>query len=274
MRYPEGDMTEGQELERAARLDELKSEYLRRIQTEDPDILAQELAEEKLSDEYKKEQAGLLARKDALTGLDNRLSFDERLPEAVDGAIRTGDTLSVLFIDLDYMKEINDEHGHPATDEVIKAVTTTLRSGLYRSSDGIFRYGGDELAAVLPATQKTDAIKVALRLRQALEELQIVINGQNIAVTSSIGVDSLKPPPDPRLLRRKQSIIPQNAAGLVIGADKAMYAAKARGRNSIGVIVDSDKEKFQIGELFPKQWDIITPIARSASQPKPTLIRR
>lgn len=278
MSYPEVDMAEQQEAEqrRAERLSELKAEYLQRIQTKDPTTLAQELAEEKLADEDEKEKQMKLARKDPLTEIDNRQSFNERIPAMVDTAIRTNAHLAVLYIDLDDLGQINDTYGHTATDEALRATAATLRLELHRSSDTLFRLGGDEFAAVLPSTPKKDATQVALRLRETMENLEIVINGQRIRVTTSIGVDSLKPPESPRLLRRQQNIIPQTVAALTSGADKAMYAAKAKGGNCIGFVFDSDQEKFEIGELLPipQRVNLLAPIARNAPQPKPILIHK
>lgn len=255
--------------------------YCERVMSE-PGEVAQLSPEERIrqleeeNDKLHRENEGLklVARKDSLTGVDNRLSFDERMPEAIGGAIRTGEELSALFIDLDNMKGLNDQYGHPAADEVLKAVAVTLRSGLYRSTDSLFRLSGDEFSVLLPVVKKPNAVQVAMRLRQILEELRVKVNGDEIAVTISVGVDSFKPPQDKKSLRKAGSLVEKYANGLIIGANKAMYYAKVKGRNSVGFIFDDDREKFEIGQLFGLHRDVFAPIARNAPHPSSTSIHK
>lgn len=158
-----------------------------------------------------------LARVDALTGLYNRRQAQESLSAAVANADRYGQELSVLMIDVDRFKEINDRFGHDAGDEALrliaKAVGKTLRAG-----DLVGRWGGEELLAILPSTGSDQAARVAERVRESIASLAVVVGAQLIPVSASIGV-----------VARAD----HGAEALVSEADKAMYAAKTSGRNAV-----------------------------------------
>lgn len=155
---------------------------------------------------------------DPLTGLDNRASMDESLPRETDMARRYNLALSLLFVDLDHFKRINDEYGHAAGDCVLRNTARRMR-GTLRTSDRLFRYGGEEFVLLLQATDLHGARIVAERVRRSLEQLTTDYEGERIAVTASVGVAQLGED--------------ENHHTLFAHADKALYRAKAEGRNRV-----------------------------------------
>lgn len=161
-----------------------------------------------------------LAIRDSLTNLYNRREFDRLLEEEMHRALRYEHPLSLLLIDLDKFKEINDNLGHRAGDQALRLVATMI-NGISRKGDVIARYGGDELALLLPETPDEDAMILAERLRKKIAREQIgVEDGEQIGLTLSIGVATTGPDIS-------------NGAELVDAADRAMYTAKADGRNRV-----------------------------------------
>jgi diguanylate cyclase (GGDEF)-like protein len=157
---------------------------------------------------------------DALTGLGNRRTFDQRIAADVARAMRHNQALSLLMVDLDHFKEINDRYGHTTGDTVLSAVGVMLQDSL-RVADIACRYGGDEFAVILPETTKTEAWLVAEKLRIGLQELSIVSSqGQQISVRASLGVASFGPEHDSPL-------------HLLEAADAALYRAKHGGRDRV-----------------------------------------
>jgi diguanylate cyclase (GGDEF)-like protein len=158
-----------------------------------------------------------LAFRDGLTGVFNRRYFDSRLVEEITRAARYGGGVSVLMIDLDHFKNINDEFGHMIGDDVLRAASTIFNRHL-RKVDVVCRYGGEEFAVVLPATQGGSAAAVANKLRLAVANAQYA--GVNLPVTISIGVAEF----------------PANGItrdDIVRSADMALYQAKETGRNRV-----------------------------------------
>jgi diguanylate cyclase (GGDEF)-like protein len=158
-----------------------------------------------------------LAYRDGLTGVFNRRYFDSRLVEEITRAARYGGGVSVLMIDLDRFKEINDAFGHMIGDDVLRAVSTIFMRHL-RKVDVVCRYGGEEFAVVLPATQGGSAASVADKLRRAIACAQYP--GVTLPVTVSIGVAEF----------------PANGItrdDIVRAADAALYQAKENGRNRV-----------------------------------------
>lgn len=160
-----------------------------------------------------------LAHSDSLTSLNNRLSLDDRLTQALATAQREHTLLAVMFIDLDHFKRINDSLGHGIGDGLLKEVAQRLRS-LMRDSDIVARLGGDEFVVVQTGIAAAfDAMPVASKILHVLDD-PCVIDGHTLHVTSSIGV----------------SIYPDDGTtieALMKNADTAMYHAKAKGRNGI-----------------------------------------
>lgn len=155
------------------------------------------------------------ARRDSLTGLYNMRIFHRRLSDEIDRSDRTEARVSLLMIDIDYLKDVNDTYGHLAGDRVIREISQTLLDKV-RSIDTVARYGGEEFALLLPETGGERAVVVAERLRMAIEGLRH--DGVTESVTVSIGMatypDDANTPTD-----------------LIHKADLALYASKNRGRN-------------------------------------------
>lgn len=158
------------------------------------------------------------ALKDPLTGIGNRISMQQTLQRDIDTAQRHEQALSVLMIDIDYFKRINDTYGHSAGDAVLVEVAQYIQKQL-RTTDALFRYGGEEFLAVLPNTCSQHASLVAERLRESLEALEINIEGHIITVTSSTGCATLRTDDSQHSLLQR--------------SDVALYAAKHNGRNQV-----------------------------------------
>jgi diguanylate cyclase (GGDEF)-like protein len=164
--------------------------------------------------------ANLLARvqqaavTDGLTELANRRAFDRSLDRELSRAARTDGRLSVVLLDIDHFKLLNDNHGHVVGDTVLKQIAVALRA-CGREYDTIARYGGEEFAAVLPGCSSGLAMQVAERLREAVQEAPT-----DVKVTASAGVATY--PYDGI-----------DVAGLLSAADRALYASKRAGRNLV-----------------------------------------
>jgi diguanylate cyclase (GGDEF)-like protein len=156
------------------------------------------------------------ASHDALTGLANRRSAEERLEAALADAERHHEPLSVLVLDLDHFKRINDRHGHAAGDHVLQAVGRILHQEL-RGGDLGARYGGEEFLVLLPHCAGEQAREIAERIRERIGAMRIQVDGKVLRITVSIGVSSLAPG--------------ESMATLLVHGDAALYAAKSGGRN-------------------------------------------
>jgi len=157
---------------------------------------------------------------DDLTGLLNRRALDARLAEETARAERYGSPLSLVVIDLDNFKDVNDHYGHASGDELLRAVGVLLRAEL-RTADIAVRYGGDEFALVLPGVTKTGAWAVAEKVLSSLRALVTDTEaGLKVNVTCSVGVASF-------------GETYRDADALLRGADSALYAAKRSGRNRV-----------------------------------------
>ena len=168
------------------------------------------------------EHIKLVGLHDALTGVNNRRFFDQRLGEEVSRAIRAGSALSCLFIDLDFFKRVNDLHGHQAGDAALKQVANLLEERL-RQNDVLARYGGEEFIILLADTGASDAALIAEQIRARVANAQFAIpSGKTLNVTLSIGVATLSPQNDIR-----------DGKDLIAAADQAVYAAKLSGRNQV-----------------------------------------
>jgi diguanylate cyclase (GGDEF)-like protein len=161
-----------------------------------------------------------LATIDSLTELPNRREFFRRAGQEIAQLQRTHRPLSMVMLDIDRFKQINDTHGHQAGDQVIQAIAAVCRSNL-RPNDVAGRYGGEEIAILLPETNSPAAARAAERVRLAIEHLQISIGTLTITVTASLGVATTTTQDE------------QSLEELLYCADNALYLAKQRGRNQV-----------------------------------------
>ena len=166
-----------------------------------------------------------LALVDSLTSLPNRRSLDKNLDFEWKRAAREGKPLSSILLDIDFFKLFNDTYGHLAGDGCLKEVARSVQIASQRPADLTARYGGEEFAVLLPATEREGAVIVAERIRKEVERLGILHATSSISdvVTVSLGVATLVPTLDISPLE------------LLSKADKALYQAKAAGRNRVHV---------------------------------------
>lgn len=179
--------------------------------------------------ERKRAQAELerLSSIDGLTGVANRRCFDETLEQAWKHAARSDDSLGLLLLDIDLFKRYNDQHGHLAGDDALKAVAGAIADAVPRSTDLVARYGGEEFACILPATDQDGARKVAERIRAAVRGLAIPHETVDAGrVTVSIGATALHPA-SPEV---------SDPSVLLHTADQALYRAKKQGRDRVAVL--------------------------------------
>ncbi len=175
----------------------------------------------------KSEQVERLSLTDGLTGVGNRRRLDGALAEESARASRYGQPLSLLLLDIDHFKRVNDSAGHAAGDVVLRTVGGLLLASL-RQTDIATRMGGEEFAILLVATDLPEAIAVAERLRQAISVRDV---GLAAPVTASFGVALLQ--------------LGEAGASLLERADRALYAAKAGGRNRVEMAPPGDRVSSQ-----------------------------
>lgn len=154
------------------------------------------------------------ATHDALTGLQNRRSFDDFLEAEIARQRRYGSHFSLLLVDLDRFKELNDERGHNAGDNALRLAAKALKRST-RDSDIVARFGGDEFAILLPNSSHTDCAAICANI---IKNVDAEMTAAGYRVTASIG-------------SRTFDIEPDSASSAIRQADEALYAAKARGRN-------------------------------------------
>ncbi|OAF01796.1 diguanylate cyclase [Bradyrhizobium centrolobii] len=166
-----------------------------------------------------------LAIEDSLTGLANRRRFDERLKEEWSRAYRDRSSLALLMIDVDHFKAYNDEYGHPAGDACLRMVAKILAAEMQRTGDLAARYGGEEFAMLLPNTDAAGCARIGERIRRAIREAGLVhmSNQASGSVTASLGGAASRP-----AFERSAG-----GASLVEAADRALYIAKAAGRDRL-----------------------------------------
>jgi len=188
--------------------------------------LRRKIKDSELKEEFKKiesvvkksrKRLSVLAHEDRLTGLYNRQYFDKMSKKEFTEAKRNGRPLSVLFIDIDHFKKINDTYGHSVGDDALKVVAQLIKSSC-RKSDLVARYGGEEIVVILPNTVSADAFRVGRDINRIIAEQTGKILG--IKITVSIGT----------------ATFPADGGGLkkiLECADKALYQAKRAGRNRV-----------------------------------------
>ena len=160
---------------------------------------------------------------DALTGLSNRAGLDRALASAISRHNRHGEPFSVLMLDMDHFKSINDTYGHGMGDEVLRKVATVIVAAC-RPYDQISRYGGEEFAVIISRSGDQEAEKVSRRVLQEIRKIKIPVADELLSVTCSAGLaceskDSGKCQPE----------------GVLQRADAALYVAKSQGRDQLVV---------------------------------------
>lgn len=168
--------------------------------------------------QYKK--ASLLAHSDALTGAKNRSTFDASLDREIKLSQRHGQDFTLLVVDIDHFKKVNDTYGHSTGDEVLKRVATSIQDCI-RTTDMLFRYGGEEFAILLSNSDCERSYVIADRILESVRDINFEIVGQPLDLSVSIGLACLN--------------VQDNRQSLFDRADGAMYAAKNDGRDQIKV---------------------------------------
>jgi len=164
-----------------------------------------------------------VSSRDSLTGLYNRWFVMEKIDTELNRSLRHGSPMSLLMMDVDHFKRINDTWGHSAGDQVLQGIGKLLRD-CCRVYDVPGRYGGEEFCIVLPETKIGNTSAVAERIRQRLAATELQCGDTSIAVTASIGIAGMDTPDEGDTL---------SPAGLIERADRALYSAKNRGRNRV-----------------------------------------
>ncbi|HEX8172726.1 MAG TPA: GGDEF domain-containing protein [Thermoanaerobaculia bacterium] len=164
-----------------------------------------------------------VSTRDTLTGLFNRWYVIEKIDSEINRALRHGSPMSVLMLDIDHFKRINDTYGHAAGDQVLQTIGKLLRDSC-RVYDVPGRYGGEEFCIVLPETRLGNTTVVAERIRQRLASTEVTCGDAAITVTASIGIAGMD---------TVESVEVLSPAALLDRADRALYSAKTRGRNRV-----------------------------------------
>ena len=162
------------------------------------------------------------SRIDALTGLWNRSYFDRRLGDEISGVKRYRRRFSLLLLDVDHFKQVNDTYGHPFGDRMLTAVAEAMALSL-RAGDSACRYGGEEFAIILAESGREQAYGVGLRVRERVAALELTAAGKPVKRTISIGLAS------------SDDFAPEglSAEAILDGADRALYNAKRSGRDRV-----------------------------------------
>ncbi len=158
--------------------------------------------------------------KDGLTGIYSKKYFLDRIDAEYAHARRHNTTLSLLLFDIDHFKQINDTHGHPAGDAILKEVSRIVRKRL-RTADVFARYGGDEFVVLMRDVDEDGSLILAQRLRKAIKRHEFIFDNTQILVTISLGIAFLSDEMD-------------EAVELIQAADKCLYRAKEAGRDCVG----------------------------------------
>ncbi|WP_281882930.1 diguanylate cyclase domain-containing protein [Paenibacillus sp. YYML68] len=191
-------------------------------------ILARDITE-RISTEQKLKTAlsklQRLSELDGLTGLSNRRKLDEQLERECSKAQESAQPISMLMFDVDYFKRYNDFYGHLGGDEVLRTIASSAEKLLQEQGYMAFRYGGEEFAVVLPGVSPEETMQLAEALRQCIEELALPHAQSKISAHITVSIGAATTPPDAGLTPEQ----------LIAQADKALYRAKAEGRNRVSL---------------------------------------
>ncbi len=163
---------------------------------------------------------------DAVTGIRNRQYFDEVFEQEWRRALRQQYDISLLILDIDHFKRVNDTFGHLAGDECLATVAREIDGMINRPSDVVARYGGEEFVVILPYISGDKARQLAEQVRADIDSRMFMVEGQPVHVTVSVGVSSMVPGE------------PDRSRELISRADEALYCAKSTGRNRVCVYGD------------------------------------
>lgn len=186
------------------------------------------------------------SKTDSLTGLYNRRYFDEILTKEINRGERYGTEFSLLFLDLDDFKVVNDTMGHKAGDIALQGIADLILAAK-RSEDTAARYGGEEFVLILPETNKIKALVIAERIRARAEQMELCFDKKKFRITLSGGLATF--PADGI-----------NASQLLQNADKAMYIAKFQGKNNITLYSPNKRQFFRVdflGEIVTKPLESV-----------------
>lgn len=175
--------------------------------------------EDLLINAWNLENSLALSFKDDLTVAHNRRCLEVELPKAVREAAARGESVSLLFLDVDNLKALNSQFGHPTGSKVLTTVAIEAQH-IIRAQDRIYRYGGDEFCIVIPGTSATGAAKLGERLIRKLQEAQVIINGERVPISISIGIAAYPAHAD-------------GAEHLLERADRALFRAKEEGKGRV-----------------------------------------
>jgi diguanylate cyclase (GGDEF)-like protein len=175
--------------------------------------------EDLLINAWNLEKSLSLSFKDDLTVAHNRRCLEVELPKAVREAAARGESVSLLFLDVDNLKALNSQFGHPTGSKVLTTVAIEAQH-IIRAQDRIYRYGGDEFCIVIPGTSATGAAKLGERLIQTLQNTQVMINGERVPISVSIGIAAYPAHAD-------------GAEHLLERADRALFRAKEEGKGRV-----------------------------------------
>ena len=182
-------------------------------------LLTGELQQANQALESSRDELATLSRTDSLTECLNRRALDDQLGTVLLQARRRGEPLSLLCFDIDHFKAINDSHGHPVGDLVLRTVADSVRTRL-RATDAFFRIGGEEFVILLPDCSELDALLLAEQHRQLVSQAETAAPEGPLRVTISVGVSDFRPDSD-------------TAESLMERVDRALYLAKRAGRNQV-----------------------------------------
>ena len=170
------------------------------------------------------EEIRILSITDTLTKCYNRSFMDEQLPKELKRTIRYSRPISLVMLDIDHFKRVNDTYGHQAGDKVLKELVRSINRSIRSDIDWVARYGGEEFLVVFPETDFEKAAVLAERLRRAISEKTVKIKAEEVRITASFGVSGFRSSTPPRVVSHE---------AMISLADEALYKAKREGRNRV-----------------------------------------